>query len=81
MTSSVGYRFFIKLCGSNFSSRIIAAKFGSVAVEKNAKNVISASQPGKIQAALLKDFSSPLVIENLEPPENVQANEVSKKKN
>ncbi|XP_050452856.1 quinone oxidoreductase-like protein 2 [Cataglyphis hispanica] len=76
MTSLVGYRFFIKLCGSNFSSRIITARFGSVAVEENAKNIIPASQPGKIQAALLKDFSSPLVIENLEPPKNVQANEV-----
>ncbi|XP_070153354.1 quinone oxidoreductase-like protein 2 [Polyergus mexicanus] len=76
MTSLVGHRFFIKLCRSNLSSRIITAKFGSVAVEENARNVIPASQPGKIQAALLKDFSRPLVIENLEPPKNVQANEV-----
>ncbi|XP_029677787.1 quinone oxidoreductase-like protein 2 [Formica exsecta] len=76
MTSSVGHRFFIKLCRSNLSSRIIAARFGSVAVEENARNVIPASQPGKIQAALLKDFFRPLVIENLEPPKNVQANEV-----
>lgn len=77
--TSVGHRFFIKLCRSNLSSRIIAARFGSVAVEENARNVIPASQPGKIQAALLKDFFRPLVIENLEPPKNVQANEVSKK--
>lgn len=79
MTSSVGYRIFIKLCRSRLSSRIIVKRFSSTAVEEDAKNIIPALQPGKIQAALLKDFSSPLVIENLEPPKNVQPNEVSKK--
>ncbi|XP_072758736.1 quinone oxidoreductase-like protein 2 isoform X1 [Anoplolepis gracilipes] len=76
MTSLAGHRFFIKLCRSSLSSRIIATRFSSTAVEENARNVIPASQPGKIQAALLKDFSSPLIIENLEPPKNIQANEV-----
>ncbi|KMQ96835.1 quinone oxidoreductase-like protein 2-like protein [Lasius niger] len=76
MTSSVGRRILIKLCRSSLSPRIIATRFSSIAVEEDAKNVIPASQPGKIQAALLKDFSSSLVIENLEPPKNVQANEV-----
>lgn len=80
MTSSVGRRILIKLCRSSLSPRIIATRFSSIAVEEDAKNVIPASQPGKIQAALLKDFSSSLVIENLEPPKNVQANEVRKKK-
>ncbi|GAB1862045.1 Quinone oxidoreductase-like protein 2 [Camponotus japonicus] len=74
--TSIGHRFFIKLCRSSLSPRIIATKFSSVAVEENAKNVAPVSQPGKIQAALLKDFSSPLVIESLESPKNVQANEV-----
>ncbi|XP_029167266.1 quinone oxidoreductase-like protein 2 [Nylanderia fulva] len=76
MTSSVGHRIFIKLCRSRLSPRIFVTRFSSAAVEEDAKNVIPALQPGKIQAALLKDFSSPLVIENLEPPQNVQSNEV-----
>ncbi|EFN61488.1 Quinone oxidoreductase-like protein 2 [Camponotus floridanus] len=74
--TSIGHRFFIKLCRNSLSSRIIATKFSNVAVEENAKNVAPVSQPGKIQAALLKDFSGSLVIENLESPKNVQANEV-----
>lgn len=74
--TSIGRRFFIQLCRSSLSPRIIATKFSSVAVEENAKNVAPVSQPGKIQAALLKDFSGSLVIENLESPKNVQANEV-----
>lgn len=78
--TSIGHKFFIKLCKSSLSPRIIVTKFSSVAVEENAKNIIPASQPGKIQAALLKDFSGSLVIENLESPKNVQANEVSRRK-
>lgn len=81
MTSSIGRKILTKLCRNRFnnlSSRIIAAKF-SVAAKEDAdstKNIIPAPQPGKIQAALLKKFSSPVVIENVEPPKIIQANEV-----
>ncbi|XP_011343214.1 quinone oxidoreductase-like protein 2 isoform X2 [Ooceraea biroi] len=82
MTLSVGRGIFMKICGNSFGSlpsRIIAARSSSAASKENAEsigNVIPASQPNKIQAAVLKEFSSPLVIENLEPPKRVQANEV-----
>jgi len=83
MTSSIGRRILAKLCRSKLSSLSsqIITRFSSVVTEENesVRNVIPALQPGKIQAALLKEFSSPLVIENIEPPKRVQTNEVSTK--
>ncbi|XP_012220584.1 quinone oxidoreductase-like protein 2 [Linepithema humile] len=82
MTSSIGRRILTKLCRSklnSLSSQIIVTRFSSIATEENVKsvrNAIPALQPGKIQAALLKEFSNPLVIENVEPPKRVQVNEV-----
>lgn len=87
MTSSIGRRILTKLCRhklSNSSSQIIPTRFRSIVTEENVesvRNVIPASQPGKIQAALLKEFSNPLIVENVEPPKRVQANEVSIKVN
>jgi len=83
MISSIGRKILTKLCRSklnSLSSQIIVTRFSSIATEENVgsvRNVIPALQPGKIQAALLKEFSNPLVIENIEPPKRVQANEVS----
>jgi len=81
MTSSVGHRIFMKLYGNSFSSlssRVIAVRFSSASTKENGeltKSISPASQP-KIQAAVLKEFCNPLVIENLELP-RVQSNEVN----
>ncbi|XP_018374842.1 PREDICTED: quinone oxidoreductase-like protein 2 isoform X2 [Trachymyrmex cornetzi] len=81
MSSTVGCRILAKLGRSRLSglpSRIIGAgRFNSTAENAEfSKDIVPAPQPGKIQAALLKDFSSPLIIENLEPPKRAQENEV-----
>jgi len=82
MTSLVGRRIFMKLHANSFSSlssRVIAVRFRSASAKENGeciKSVCSASQP-KIQAAVLKEFCNPLVIENLELPERVESNEVN----
>ncbi|EGI65586.1 Quinone oxidoreductase-like protein 2 [Acromyrmex echinatior] len=81
MSSTIGCRILAKLGRSGLSglpSRIIGAgRFSSTAENaESSKDIAAAPQPGKIQAALLKDFSSPLVIENLEPPKRAQENEV-----
>lgn len=58
-------------------SQIIAARFSStVENAESAKGIVPTPQPGKIQAALLKEFCSPLVIENLEPPRRTRETEV-----
>jgi len=83
MTLSVGRRIFMKLYGNSFSSlslRITAVRFSSASAKENGectKIIIPAPQPDKIQAAVLKEFGNPLVIENLEPPKRVQSNEVN----
>ncbi|XP_018343499.1 PREDICTED: quinone oxidoreductase-like protein 2 isoform X2 [Trachymyrmex septentrionalis] len=81
MSSTVGCRILVKLSRSRLSvlpSRIISTgRFSSIAENTEfSKDIAPTPQPGKIQAALLKDFSSPLVIENLEPPKRAQENEV-----
>ncbi|XP_018303686.1 quinone oxidoreductase-like protein 2 isoform X2 [Mycetomoellerius zeteki] len=81
MSSTIGCRILAKLSRSRLSglsSRIISARrFNSTAENaESSKDIAPAPQPGKIQAALLKEFSSPLVIENLEPPKRTQENEV-----
>lgn len=81
MSSTVGCRILAKLGRSRLSglsSRIVAAgRFSSTAESAEcASSVAPAPQPGRIQAALLKEFSSPLVIENLEVPKRTQENEV-----
>ncbi|KYN05319.1 Quinone oxidoreductase-like protein 2 [Cyphomyrmex costatus] len=81
MSSTVGFRILAKLSRSRLSglsSRIISVgRFSSTAESaESSKDVTSAPQPGKIQAALLKEFSSPLVLENLDPPRRAQENEV-----
>ncbi|EFN77906.1 quinone oxidoreductase-like protein 2 isoform X2 [Harpegnathos saltator] len=75
--SSIGRRIFTKLYRGSLSHRIIGARL--ISTEENAesvKNVCLAPEPGKIHAAVLKEFSNPFVIENLEPPKRVQHNEV-----
>lgn len=80
MSSSIGHRIFTKLCRSRLSSlsqRIIGAR--SISIEENAESVKNVSQTpelGKIHAAILKEFSNPLVVEHIEPPKQVQHNEV-----
>jgi len=79
--STVRYRILAKLGRSGLSGlplRIIGARRFSNTAEnaESSKDIIPAPQPGKIQAALLKDFCNPLVIENLEPPKRAQENEV-----
>ncbi|XP_036148154.1 quinone oxidoreductase-like protein 2 isoform X2 [Monomorium pharaonis] len=82
MSLTMSYRILARIskCRSTgLSSRIIIARwFSSTAenIESAKKNAAPAPQPGKVQAALLKEFSSPLVIENLEPPKRTQETEV-----
>jgi len=80
MSSTIGCRILAKLGRSRLSGlppRIIVARFSSTAESvESTTTVAPAPQPGKIQAALLKKFSSPLVIENLEPPRRTQETEV-----
>ncbi|XP_066603103.1 quinone oxidoreductase-like protein 2 [Prorops nasuta] len=52
-----------------------ATKEAKIDEEVLAKN-IPGSEPGKVQAAILKKISSPLIIENIELPKNLQPNEV-----
>lgn len=79
MSSTIGCRILAKLGRSRLSGlpRIIVARFSSTAESvESTTSVAPAPQPGKIQAALLKKFSSPLVIENLESPRRTQETEV-----
>lgn len=81
MSSTVACQILVKIGRSRLSglpSRIIAArKFSSTAESAEfARSIAPAPQPGKVQAALLKEFSSPLVIENLELPKRTQETEV-----
>lgn len=81
MSSTMGCRILAKLGRSRLSDlspRIIIVKrfSGTAQSVESATGVAPAPQPGKIQAALLKEFSSPLVIENLESPRRTQETEV-----
>ncbi|XP_077266086.1 quinone oxidoreductase-like protein 2 isoform X1 [Temnothorax americanus] len=81
MSSTIGCRILAKLSRCRLSGlplRIIVARRFSNTAEKveSAKSCAPAPQPGEIQAALLKEFSSPLVIENLEPPRRTRETEV-----
>jgi len=80
--STIGCRIFAKLSRSRLNGlplRIIAARRSNSTTEsaESERIIVPAPQQGKIQAALLKEFSSPLVIENLDPPKRTQENEVS----
>lgn len=87
MTSSMGRRILIKLYGSrlNIFSPCISTAARYAVIKENAvsaRSVSSASQSEKIQntrmsAAVLKEFSNPLVIEDLKLPKKVHDNEVS----
>lgn len=81
MSSTVGCRILVKLRRiglSDLPTRIIVARRFSSTAEKveSTSSIAPALQPGKIQAALLKEFFSPLVIENLESPRRTQETEV-----
>lgn len=82
----MGRKIFANFCGSHLkklSTRTKIVRFGSVAndksvnLEENAKSGIPASEHGRISAAVLKKFSEPFVLENIDPPKILQANEVS----
>ncbi|KAL6257753.1 hypothetical protein P5V15_011336 [Pogonomyrmex californicus] len=78
--SAMGRRIFVEFSRNRLSSLsnwFIAARFSSGAQNaETAKKIAPAPQPGKIQAALLKKFSSPLVIENLQLPKRTLETEV-----
>lgn len=85
MSASVGRRIFAHICSNHLKSlptHTRTVRFSSVVrnsspkLEDNATNGMPASEPGKISAAVLKKFSDPLVLENLEPPKILQTNEV-----
>lgn len=79
MTSSLGHQILSKLYGrglNTLSLRAIIIRFNSTIIEENVDR-IPVSQPGKIHAAVLKKFSDPFVIENIEVPKKTKANEVS----
>lgn len=86
MSTLISRRIFAHFCNnhlkkSSMRSRIVS--FSSIENEKssnleeNAKSGMPASEPGKICAAVLKKFSDPLILENIESPKILQANEVS----
>ena len=86
MTSIVGRRIISQLRGSNSNSllrRAIVIRLNGtlpkeqLSTEEVGKFVIPAPVPGKIQAAVLKKFSEPLTIENVDPPKLLKSNEVS----
>lgn len=85
MSTLVSRRIFAHFCSnhlkkSSMRSRVVS--FSSIENEKspnleeNAKSGMPASEPGKISAAVLKKFSDPLILENIESPKILQANEV-----
>ncbi|XP_024876712.1 quinone oxidoreductase-like protein 2 [Temnothorax curvispinosus] len=81
MSSTIGCRILAKLSRCRLSGlplRIIVARRFSNTAEKveSTNSCAPAPQPGEIQAALLKEFSSPLVIENLESPRRTRETEV-----
>ncbi|XP_076756375.1 quinone oxidoreductase-like protein 2 [Xylocopa sonorina] len=85
MSVTVGRRFFTYFSSAHWrklSMRARIVRFSSIANEKssnleeNAKNGMPVCEAGKISAAVLKKFSEPLVMENLEPVKMLQANEV-----
>lgn len=80
MSSTIGCRILVKLGRIGLSGLppriIVARRFSSIAENVESTRIISALEPGKIQAALLKEFFSPLIIENLEPPRRTQETEV-----
>ncbi|XP_071555166.1 quinone oxidoreductase-like protein 2 isoform X2 [Temnothorax nylanderi] len=81
MSSTIGCRILAKLSRCRLSGLplriIVARRFSNIAEKvESTKSCAPAPQPGEIQAALLKEFSSPLVIENLEPPRRTRETEV-----
>lgn len=84
--TSLGRRVFTRLCEKNLNnllSRIIIAR--SMIIESNAESTKSANPTvesektcdARISVAMLKEFSNPLVIENVEPPKRLQDDEVN----
>lgn len=88
MSVALGRRALSQLCVkrcNKFPFNRIASRWRSAAAteentvtasEKSLKSVIPAPEPGRIQAAILKNFNEPLQIENLEIPKILNPKEV-----
>lgn len=84
MSVAAGKRIFAHFCSNHLkklSTRSKIVRFSSVVNNKsfnleNAKCSMSTSESNKIFAAVLKKFSDPFVLESIEPPKVLQANEV-----
>ncbi|XP_011865603.1 PREDICTED: quinone oxidoreductase-like protein 2 isoform X2 [Vollenhovia emeryi] len=76
MSSTVGYRILARLTRGRLRGLPARVFSSSAESAESTSSVAPVAQPGKIQAALLKEFSSPLVIENLEPPRRTLETEV-----
>ncbi|CAD1473480.1 unnamed protein product, partial [Heterotrigona itama] len=85
MSVVTGKRIFAHFCSNHLkklSTRSKIVRFSSVVnnkflnLEENAKCSMSTCESNKISAAVLKKFSDPFVLESIEPPKVLQANEV-----
>ncbi|KAG7212650.1 hypothetical protein KM043_012933 [Ampulex compressa] len=85
MSASVGQRILRHFCANNLRKCVTQnaiVRLSSNHAEKKSNtnqstnNVIVAPEPGKVHAAVLQKFCSPLVIENVEPPKTLQTDEV-----
>ncbi|KAF3420324.1 hypothetical protein E2986_07071 [Frieseomelitta varia] len=85
MSVAAGKRIFAHFCSNHLkklSTRSKIVRFSSVVsnkslnLEENAKCSMSTCESNKISAAVLKKFSDPFVLESIEPPKVLQANEV-----
>ncbi|XP_015514362.2 quinone oxidoreductase-like protein 2 [Neodiprion lecontei] len=65
----------IRLSTSKWRSTTAVAS-ETVVADKPSKNVIPAPEPGRVQAALLKNFDEPLQIENIDAPRITEDKEV-----
>ena len=86
MSVAAGKRIFAHFCSNHLkklSTRSKIVRFSSVVnnkslnLEENAKCSMSTCESNKISAAVLKKFNDPFVLESIEPPKVLQANEVS----
>lgn len=76
MSSTVGWRVVSNSWGFVRRKPVFAVNIAKFSSDEPAKIVIPAPIPGMIQAAVLKKFTEPLVIENIKPPKSPQSNEV-----
>lgn len=82
--SVLGQQLISRFCLKNIKNLVpcvVTCKFSENVAEKkhvsNSSNAIPDPIPGMIQTAILKKYSSPLVIENIEPVNNIKSNEVN----